>query len=47
MISQQLVFKPIAQNSATYLGTLQVTLFQLYTVRHARLASQAFYSGYH
>ena len=26
MISQQPVFKPITQNSATYLGTLQVTV---------------------
>ena len=26
MISQQLVFNPIAQNAAIYLGTLQVTV---------------------
>ena len=40
IISQHLVFNPIAQNAATYLGTLQVSVYQLNTVRHARLACQ-------
>ena len=37
-ISQHLMFKPIVQNAATYLGTLSV--YQLNTIRHARLACQ-------
>ena len=39
-ISQHLMFKPIVQNAATYLGTLQVSVYQLNTIRHARFACQ-------
>ena len=45
IISQHLVFNPIAQNAATYLGTLQVSVYQLNTVRHARLACQGLFNN--